>query len=124
MPALQRAHRLTERAAKVGFDWPDEPSVRGKAYEELAELVEAVDHKESEQEHIKHEVGDLLFAIVNWSRKLGFDPEEALDRANGRFIARFGYIERQLTEEGQTPSQASLKRMDTLWEEAKKQERS
>lgn len=121
MPALQRAHRMTAKAAKVGFDWPDRPAVRAKVEEELGELDEAVargDHRDRQ-----HELGDLLFAVVNWARKLDLDPEEALRRANARFERRFDHVERRLLERGRGPADATLEEMDGYWEEAKRQER-
>ena len=117
MPALQRAHRLTERAAKVGFDWPDAAGARSKVIEELGELDHAAG--QDDREAMGWEVGDLLFAVVNWARKLGLEPEEALRRATGRFIGRFSHIEDRLAEQGREPTEATLEEMDRLWEEAK-----
>jgi MazG family protein len=121
MPALQRAHRLTYKAAKVGFDWPDLASVREKVDEELGELDEAAAGEE--QAAVDHELGDLLFAVVNWARKLDLDPEESLLRANRRFERRFAHVEAGLDERGKTPAQSSLEEMDRLWNEAKARER-
>jgi MazG family protein len=121
MPALQRAHRLTRKAARVGFDWPDVPSVRRKVEEEMGELDEAV--ATGDPGPIAHEAGDLLFAMVNWARKLGLDPEEALRQANHRFETRFAYIERELAGRGKSVAESDLQEMDALWEEAKASER-
>lgn len=121
MPALQRAHRLTYKAAKVGFDWPDLASVREKVSEELGELDEAA--AGDQRAAVDHELGDLLFAVVNWARKLNLDPEESLRRANRRFERRFSHVEAGLARAGKTPSQSSLEEMDQLWNEAKVQER-
>ncbi len=118
MPSLQRAHRLTQKAAKVGFDWPDEKAVRAKVREETQELEQAI--AEEDQNAIRHELGDLLFALANWGRKLGFDPEVALGQANARFEKRFAFIESPLAKKHRTLSASSLEEMDRLWEEAKK----
>jgi tetrapyrrole methylase family protein / MazG family protein len=116
-PALERAHRLAQRAARVGFDWPDLPSVRGKVHEEIAELDAA--SASGSREAIVHEAGDLLFAVAQWARKLELDPEETLRAANGRFEDRFRYIEARLAEQGRTPAESSLEEMDRYWNEAK-----
>ncbi len=121
MPALQRAHRLTYKAAKVNFDWPDLASVREKVSEELGELDEAAGG--DQRAAVDHELGDLLFAVVNWARKLDLDPEESLRRANRRFERRFAHVEAGLARVGKTPSQSSLEEMDQLWNEAKVLER-
>jgi MazG family protein len=118
MPALARAFRLTRKAARVGFDWPDVPAVRAKVAEELGELDAAVVESEGGS-RVDHELGDLLFAVVNWGRKLGIDPEESLRRANARFEGRFAYVEEQLVRRGKTPLESTLEEMDALWEEAK-----
>jgi tetrapyrrole methylase family protein / MazG family protein len=117
MPALQRAHRLTRKAARVGFDWPDIPAVRRKVAEELGELDDAV--VAQDQSQVVHEMGDLLFSVVNWARKLGLDPEETLRQANGRFERRFAYIEEALASRGKTPADSTLEEMDALWNEGK-----
>ncbi len=120
MPALQRAHRLTERAAKVGFDWPDAAGAREKVDEELAEADQAV--LAGDREAAADEVGDLLFAVVNWARKLGVEPEDALRRTTGRFMDRFRYIEDILEGRGEKMEEAGLEELDRLWEEAKGRE--
>jgi MazG family protein len=117
LPALARAHRLAARAAKVGFDWPDVPSVRAKVDEELAELEAAA--ASGERAAIEHEAGDLLFAVAQLARKLGLDPEDTLRAANGRFERRFAHVEAGLAARGKTPAQSSLEEMDALWDEAK-----
>lgn len=120
MPALERAYRLARRAAGVGFDWPDLGSVRAKVDEELAELERAAAAGDPAQ--VAHEAGDLLFAVAQWVRKLGLDPEESLRAANRRFEDRFAHIEARLAQGGRSPAEASLEEMDALWEEAKKGE--
>ena len=117
MPALARADRLTEKASRIGFDWPDAAGARAKVAEELAELDEAITSGKGDA--IEHEMGDLLFAAANLSRKLGIPPEEALRGSVGRFISRFEHIERELEKRGVGHAEASLAEMEDLWREAK-----
>lgn len=117
LPALTRSLKLQKRAARVGFDWPDIQGVLAKVQEEIveveAELEEPVDAK-----RMQHEVGDLLFAVVNLARHVGVDPETALRIGNRRFESRFAHVEEQLNGvEGL--AQASLDEMDAAWESAK-----
>jgi MazG family protein len=118
LPALTRAQKLSKRAAKVGFDWPDVAGCRAKVAEELAEIDGAV--ADDDADAIFHEVGDLLFAAVSLSRKLGCDSEAALRAANQRFIKRFEHIEDSLHAEGKTPAESDLEELDRLWNVAKK----
>lgn len=118
LPALLRAQRLTDRAAQVGFDWPDAAGPRGKIDEEVGELDAAT--RAGERTRIRDELGDVLFAVVNLSRKLGIDAEEALRLAGDRFSARFAFVEDQLALRGKAPKEATLTEMDELWEAAKK----
>jgi MazG family protein len=121
MPALARADRLTEKASRIGFDWPDAAGARAKVAEELAELDEAIGG--GNPASIEHELGDTLFAVANLSRKLGVPPEEALRGTLARFVARFTHVERELARRGIGHGQATLAEMDALWEEAKGLER-
>jgi MazG family protein len=121
MPALARADRLTEKASRVGFDWPDAGGARTKLAEELSELDEAV--ARGDREAIEHELGDTLFAVANFSRKLGVPPEEALRGTLARFVSRFTHVERELARRGVAHGQATLAEMDALWDEAKSLER-
>ncbi len=118
LPGLQRAQRLTSKAAVVGFDWPDVPSVLAKVDEELAEVREALDAGDAAA--VADEIGDLLFAVVNLARKSGIDAEQALRGTNRKFCERFAYIEASLSAAGSSPEAASLDEMDTLWNEAKR----
>jgi MazG family protein len=118
MPQLVRAFRLTDKASRVGFDWPDVEGPRAKVTEELVELDQA--RAAHDQAAAQAELGDLLFALVNLARHEKLDPEEALRGANARFIARFGYVEQRLREQGREPQGAGLAEMDALWDEAKK----
>jgi ATP diphosphatase len=115
LPALARAGKLTKRAAKVGFDWPDFVSVKAKVEEELAEVVEA--HATGNEAAIQEEIGDLLFAVANLARKAGVDAEAALRDANYKFTRRFQYVEARCREEGVEPKDAGLDRLDGYWNE-------
>jgi MazG family protein len=121
MPALARADRLTEKASRIGFDWPDAAGARAKVDEELRELDEAT--ARGDREAIEHELGDVLFALANFSRKLDVPPEEALRGTIGRFVARFGHVERELARRGVPHGEATLAEMDALWDQAKELER-
>ena len=114
LPDLLMAQRLQERAAGVGFDWPDASGPAAKVREELAE-VEA----ENEPDRLDHEIGDLLFSVVNLARKVGVHPGPALDRANHRFAERFRMVERLAAERGIEMHRATLSALDALWDEAK-----
>ncbi len=110
LPALTRAEKLQKRAARTGFDWPDEQGPKAKIAEEIAE-IEAADDKTREEE-----VGDLLFAVANWARHLGIDPEAALRVANAKFERRFRAIE---IAGGAGFSALSLDEKEALWQRAK-----
>lgn len=122
MPGLQKASRLTEKAARVGFDWRRTEDVFDKVDEELAELREAV--ASGDAAHIEEEIGDLLFTIANIARKVNVNPEEALQSTNRKFIRRFESMESQVRGRGQNLDQLELEEMDRLWDEAKAAERS
>jgi MazG family protein len=115
LPELLLAYRIQERVAAVGFDWPDASGPSAKVREELAE-VEA----ETEPAKLDHEIGDLLFAVVNLARKVGISPGPALERANQRFRQRFGHVERLAAERGLVLHTAGLAALDELWEAAKR----
>lgn len=121
MPALARADRLTEKASRVGFDWPDAGGARAKVTEEILELDAAI--ARGDRDAVEHEIGDALFALVNLSRKLGVAPEEALRATVTRFVTRFSYVERELARRGVPHGKATLAEMDALWDEAKALER-
>jgi len=121
MPALMKAQKLTEKAARVGFDWDHVDQVFAKVTEELRELEAAM--IEGSQERMEAELGDLLFALVNLGRFLSLNPEEALGKTIGRFTRRFSYIEDALQGRGRQMQETSLEEMDLLWEEAKRMER-
>ncbi len=117
MPALLRAARLAERASRVGFDWPSIEGVWKKLEEELHELRRAAAH--GTQAEVRHELGDVLFTVVNLARFLRVDAEDALRRANSRFVARFRELERGLECEGMKPEDVDLEELDRRWEKAK-----
>jgi nucleoside triphosphate diphosphatase len=125
LPALTRALKLQNKAAKVGFDWPSLAPVLAKLKEELAELEEEIgeDQAGGDRAAIEEEFGDLLFVIANVARHLQLDPEAALRQANEKFIRRFRYIEARLADDGRNPAQSTLAEMDALWDEAKTTER-
>lgn len=118
LPALLRAHRLQDKASKVGFDWEKKEDAWRKVEEEMRELHTAIES--CDQEKIEAEYGDLLFALVNYSRFINVNPENSLRQTIDKFIKRFQYIEKQLKERGKDLHSTSLEEMDSLWEEAKK----
>jgi tetrapyrrole methylase family protein/MazG family protein len=122
LPALLKASRLTEKAARVGFDWRRTEDVFDKLDEEMAELREAVGT--GDLQRMEDEVGDLLFTIANIARKIGVNAEEALQSTNRKFTRRFGSMESQVRERGQNLDELTLEEMDSLWDEAKSAERS
>ncbi len=121
LPALTRAVKLQKRAARVGFDWPSALEVLDKINEESAELVEA--HEELSHNEQIEEFGDLMFVMANLARHLDIDPEEALRKANTKFIRRFEGVEAKLANLGKTPQQSDLVEMDALWDAVKADER-
>ena len=129
LPDLLRAYRLQERAASVGFDWPDARGPIDKVKEELAEvgqeLAEAGNRPPGgpAREALADEIGDLLFAVVNLARKAGVQPGPALDRANRKFRERFEAIERMAAQRGVDLHTAGLEALDGMWEEAKSSEK-
>jgi MazG family protein len=122
LPALQRADRVQEKASKVGFDWRQAEDVWKKVREEVEELHEQVESGIA-PEKIEEELGDLLFALVNYARFIGIAPEEALHRTTNKFIRRFQHVETRLREQGRTFQQSDLEEMDRYWDEAKDLER-
>jgi tetrapyrrole methylase family protein/MazG family protein len=121
LPALLKAQKITEKAARVGFDWEHVDQVIAKVVEELHEFEEA--RISGDNEHMEAELGDLLFAIVNLGRFLSINPEEALRKTITRFQQRFGYVEDSLHEQGRQMKDTPLQEMDRLWEAAKERER-
>jgi tetrapyrrole methylase family protein/MazG family protein len=114
LPALMQAETYQRRAARVGFDWPDISGVKAKVLEEIGELDSAQD--------LEDEVGDVLFAVVNWARWLNVEPESALRRANAKFAARFAKVEAAAKAQGRAMSDMSLEELDALWERVKREQ--
>jgi MazG family protein len=121
LPALTRAAKLGKRAARVGFDWPDAGAVAGKVREELTELTSEL--AAGQQDAASEELGDLLFALAQYSRHLGLDPESALRLANRKFERRFAAMEDQLQIAGRDPQQMSAADWDQAWNTVKLSER-
>ncbi|WP_433900319.1 nucleoside triphosphate pyrophosphohydrolase [Sphingobacterium puteale] len=123
LPALVKAYRIQDKVRGVGFDWEDKRQVWEKVEEELAEFktefnietTEAIDREKAEGEF-----GDLLFSLINYARHIGINPENALERTNKKFIARFTYLEQRAAENDQKLQDMSLEEMDVYWNEAKK----
>jgi MazG family protein len=125
LPDLLRAYRLQERAASVGFDWPDAAGPMDKVREELSEVGEEIERAEGDltarREALTDEIGDLLFAAVNLARKVGVQPGPALDRASAKFKRRFERIEHLAAERGIEVHSAGLETLDRLWDEVKRE---
>jgi ATP diphosphatase len=120
LPALNRAQKLTARAARVGFDWPDAETVLDKLAEETSEL--RAELPAGNTARLQDELGDMLFVLANLARKLSLDAESCLAGANAKFTRRFGHIEARLAAQGRVPANATLEDMDQLWNEAKAKE--
>ncbi len=118
LPPLLKAYRLQERAAGVGFDWPDAKGPLLKVKEELTELEG--EWGKGDGERLAEEIGDVLFAVVNLARKLGIEPSQALERANDKFTRRFEQVERLAAQRGLELGRASLEELEVLWEEVKR----
>jgi uncharacterized protein YabN with tetrapyrrole methylase and pyrophosphatase domain len=119
--SLALAYQLTQRASKVGFDWPDIQGVLKKLDEELMEFREALRHRDPKR--AQEELGDLLFVLANVARFLQINPEQALRKTIQKFISRFHYVEVSLKKRGKSLRQSNLIEMDQLWEEAKHKKR-
>ncbi|MBK1660413.1 nucleoside triphosphate pyrophosphohydrolase [Paracraurococcus ruber] len=121
LPALTRAAKLTRRAARVGFDWPDAAAVLDKLEEEAAEL--RAELPGADPARLKDEVGDLFFVLANLARKLDLDPEDCLRGANAKFERRFNAVEQRLARQGLSPADAGLEAMEAEWQAVKATER-
>lgn len=122
LPALARAEKLTKRAAKVGFDWPDFAAVKAKVDEELTEVAEA--QASGDVAALHEEIGDLLFAVTNLARHAGINAEAALRDANFKFTRRFHHVEARCREDGVDPKDAGLERLDGYWNEVRAADKS
>jgi tetrapyrrole methylase family protein/MazG family protein len=121
LPALVEAEKISHKAAGLGFEWPDISGVVEKLQEEAAELASA--RETGTPEHVEHEIGDLLFTVVNLARFLKVDPEQALRKTNRRFRERFAHVEKEIAANRETPAGISIERMEELWQEAKRLEK-
>ena len=117
LPAMVKAIRIQEKARGVGFDWDDKEQVWSKVQEELAEFKQEIDNKDSQKS--KEEFGDLLFSLINYSRFIDINPEDALEKTNKKFIRRFQFMEKELSKENKTMDQMSLSELDVYWNKAK-----
>jgi XTP/dITP diphosphohydrolase len=118
LPSVVKAWRIQEKVRAVGFDWEKPEQVWGKVEEELGELKKEVDNK-SEKERVEDEFGDVMFALINYARFIGVNPEDALEKTNRKFIKRFQYLEREASKEGKNLSDMTLAEMDVYWNKAK-----
>ncbi len=118
LPPLLKAYRMQEKVKGVGFEWKELSHVWDKVEEEMNELKHEVDNNAS-KEKIEDEFGDLLFALVNYARYLGINPDDALEKTNKKFISRFQYIEKEAAKEGKSPKDMTLEEMDVFWNKAK-----
>jgi len=121
LPPLLKAYRMQEKAKGVGFEWEKRSQVWDKVVEEMNELKAEVEQNSS-RDKIEDEFGDLLFALVNYARYVGINPDDALERTNRKFIRRFQYIETQSAKEGHNLTDMTLEEMDAYWNRAKEEE--
>ncbi|MDF1610958.1 MAG: nucleoside triphosphate pyrophosphohydrolase [Stygiobacter sp.] len=120
LPSLARAYRIQEKVSKVGFDWEHKEDVWNKVLEEINEMHEM--EKIGNKEKLEEEMGDVFFALTNYARFLGINPENALRITNEKFIKRFSYVESKIKENGKSLSESTLQEMDKYWEESKTKE--
>jgi tetrapyrrole methylase family protein/MazG family protein len=124
MPALLKAHKISCKVARVGFDWSNIDDVLLKLHEEIDELKDALKNERNQDATnlpaVEQEIGDLLFVVVNIARFLKLDPETALRKTNEKFVKRFQYIEESLRHSGKDIHASNLEEMERLWQEAKK----
>jgi nucleoside triphosphate diphosphatase len=126
LPSLHRAHRLQDRAAGVGFDWPDALGPLAKVREEMEEVTQLIDPETGtvrDQDRLEGELGDLLFAVVNLCRKTGVHGALALDRTNAKFVRRYALMEQMARADGRTLTTLSLEEQDVYWDRVKASER-
>ena len=124
LPALMRAAKLSKRAARTGFDWPEVEQVFAKIDEEIGELRQEIAHREAgapaAHDAVHEEMGDLLFTVANLARKLDVDPETALRDANAKFERRFRAVERRVAADGRRPQDCTLDELEAHWQAAKR----
>jgi XTP/dITP diphosphohydrolase len=120
LPAMVKASRIQEKVKGIGFDWEQKKQVWAKVEEEMAELKEAEALKDKEQ--IENEFGDVMFALINYARWIGINPENALEKTNKKFINRFQHMENAITKNKQNMSDMTLNELDVYWEKAKEKD--
>ena len=120
LPSLIKAYRVQDKACHVGFDWENKEDVWAKVHEELNELE--VELRKEDKSHSEQELGDFLFSVINAARLYKLNPDNALEMTNQKFIRRFNYIEQHSIKSGRPLTEMTLEEMDTLWNEAKRQE--
>ncbi|WP_036772019.1 nucleoside triphosphate pyrophosphohydrolase [Photorhabdus australis] len=121
LPALMKAYKIQKRCAAVGFDWDTLGPVLDKVYEEIDEVMDEAHQAVVDEQHLEEEIGDLLFAVVNLSRHLGYKPELALQKACNKFGSRFREVEKLILGKGHTLETATLEEMEQMWQQVKKQ---
>lgn len=122
LPAMIKAYRIQEKAAQVKFEWENKEQVWSKVEEEMQELKEVINTPGYDQQKLEAEFGDLMFSMINLSRFIHVDPENALERTNKKFISRFQFIETQAAQQNKQLNSMTLQEMDDLWNQAKKNE--
>ncbi len=123
LPALLKAVRVTSRAADLGFDWQRDADVLAKLDEEVAEFKAELLAEGATRDRVAHEIGDVLFTVVNVARRHGIDPEAALQSTNAKFVRRFEEVARRVRASGREVSGTPLAELDALWDEVKKEEK-
>lgn len=121
LPSLVKAIRIQEKARGVGFDWDNKEQVWSKVVEEINELKSETESKNPNADKIEDEMGDVLFALINYARFLNVNPEDALERTNRKFIYRFNYMEQKIKDSGKKMEEVGLQEMEIYWNEAKQQ---
>ena len=117
MPAIVKAYRIQEKVRGIGFDWENKNQVWDKVQEEIKEFQNEENRNNAEK--MEEEFGDVLFSLVNYSRFVNINPEDALEKTNKKFIRRFKYMEQKIKEEGLDLSKLSFQQMNTFWDTAK-----
>lgn len=123
LPALMRAHKIQQRCASVGFDWPSQEGVIDKVHEEIDEIVHELRQEVVDKQKLAEELGDLLFTVVNLTRHMGFKAETVLQSANRKFERRFRQLEQDIAAQGHTVQEVSLEVMEMAWQQIKAQEK-
>ena len=118
LPAMVKANRIQEKARGIGFDWDKQEQVWDKVKEEMQELQTEIENG-ADHARIEDEFGDVLFSMINYSRFIGVNPEDALERTNKKFIQRFQYLEEKAAEQGKKMADMTLGEMEAIWQEAK-----